>query len=126
MNTKEKIIELSNERYKLMDSFYDSDYDTYPQNIEEKINELSKKILTLLKENIDSLDFEFMMVQLTEIGDCPSLIYDDNGHWAISYPYFSNVSGEDKPINTDMAFYIKEDSWKDSPKEALKFYLHKD
>ena len=63
--------------------------------------------------------FELAMQAIVNNGDCPALLFDDNGHWAISDVGFENIDG----LWYD--YDIEPDSWKDSIREALIYYLSK-
>jgi len=57
------------------------------------------------------------LVFMTEKGYCPNLIYDDNGHWAISmcsYGYF------DKEVQSDITVCIEPFEWSNTIEEAFE------
>jgi len=62
-------------------------------------------------------------VELSKIGLCPALLFDDNGHWAVSFSGIQNVSSSDEPIDTQSTFYCAKESWKDYIKDALIYAI---
>ena len=59
--------------------------------------------------------FELAMQAIVNNGDCPALLFDDNGHWVISDMGPENIGG----------VWSESDRWKDSIREALIYYLSK-
>lgn len=69
-------------------------------------------------ERIDGL------VRLAENGDCPALISDDNGHWAVVSDGFQNMPQSTREAETIMATFIVEaGDWFDDPRAAIDEYL---
>ena len=72
------------------------------------------------------MSFESIIGSLTELGAAPTLLYDDDGHFAIGDEGTQNVL-HDKPKDKETTFiaswWIKPNGWKDSIREALYFYL---
>jgi len=52
-------------------------------------------------------------------GACPSLIFDDNKHWALSLEGMQNVPESDNPIDIWTSFFIEKDYWCDSAPLAI-------
>lgn len=88
----------------------------------EEIDKLGDEILLLLKENQDDLPIDFIIESLTKLGDSPSILYDDNGFFAVVTDGFQSIS-EISPDDTEMSFYVEKANWKPTVREALKFYL---
>jgi len=123
MNTKEKEIkDLSDERYtfivKQENSYNGEDYTYNPGEIDV----LGEKIFDLIRLNRNELSFEFIMEELSKLGDAPNLLYDDNGHWAVTCDGWQNVVA-DEPEDVETHFYVEAHLWKDTPREALKVYF---
>jgi hypothetical protein len=89
-----------------------------------RIDELEEEILGYIKQHFNLLPFEFIMDELSKLGWCPSLLYDDNGHWAISTTGFQNVPEGDDPEDIEIFNIVKKEQWENSPREALYKYLH--
>ena len=60
---------------------------------------------------------------LAEIGYCPNLLNDDNGHWAVKFDGFQNVPMCDEPEYISTTCFIEAKDWKDSIYEALVLAL---
>jgi hypothetical protein len=92
----------------------------------QKIDDLAKEIQQYIKFYFEYLPFDFTMEQLANLGQCPNLINDDNGHWAVSSDGFQNVPKGEEPGDIETHFYIEAHEWRNSPKEALKYYLEQE
>lgn len=68
---------------------------------------------------------ETVLNKLSESGDCPNLLNDDNGHWALVFDGIQSVPEEDI---SDMwtCFHVGKEYWKDSIYEAVLYSLEKD
>jgi len=60
---------------------------------------------------------------LVKQGDCPGIINDDNGHWAVSGAGVQNVVTGDKPSDVQTTFYVEASEWKQTIREAIEKYL---
>lgn len=58
---------------------------------------------------------EEILVKLTELGFAPALVYDDNGHWAVSMQGVSPA--KEKP--EAMTVLLQDVDWCNTPKEAF-------
>ena len=95
----------------------------YSLDLSEKTDLLATEIEDLLKKHFDDLEFDFILDELSKVGQAPCLIYDDNGFWAISGSGFSTVSFGEKPMNFEISNFVSSDLFKDSPREALRYYM---
>ena len=95
----------------------------YLYNPEKEIDSLGDEILAKIKEWGNLLSLEFILDELSNLGQAPNLLYDDNGHFAITSDGFQNVSSEEEPIDMNMSFFVPKESWKKTIREALDFYL---
>lgn len=122
MNNKfeDHIKSLSDSRYKLIEK--DDDKKASDAEIEQ-IDQLEKEILSYMKEYFNSMSFEFLLDELTKLGYCPNVVYDDNGHWAIACNGYQNVPGGDDPIDMNLYHIVEKHEWKNSPREALYSYI---
>jgi hypothetical protein len=114
LDLKEKI----NSLQKLRLQFYAEDEDS------EKVDELRDEIQRLISENFEVLPFDFILVHFTKFGEAPSLLYDDNGHFAVSGDGFQEVPLGNDPETIVISTLVKQEYWKKSPKEALKYYMN--
>ncbi len=80
-----------------------------------------EEILTKFKAK--EINSEEALEALTHLGCAPNLLYDDNGHWAISSMGMQNVPEGDEPEDMNMVVFIEAKSWKDTIYEAILFYL---
>ena len=112
MNVETKILELSKKRYEFFDNEEGDDIN---------IDILATEILKLLNEHRDELSFELIVDELTKLGQCPCLLYDDNGNFAMSGDGISEICEE--PDDTSVVCFVKKEQWKPTIREALYYYL---
>jgi len=125
--TKEKInIEnLSKERYKYIkerEKSWDKETEDYTIEENPKVDELGEQIFDKIKTERKILSFEFIIEELTKLGQAPCLLYDDDGHFAISGEGIQTISTNGKD-NGELYHFIEERMWQDSIREALNYYL---
>ena len=92
----------------------------------KEVKELGDEIKALLSEHKNTLPVDFILESLTHLGDAPQVIYDDNGHFAVSGNGYSPVPmTESGKFETDESFttVVTSDQWFDTIREALKHYL---
>lgn len=61
--------------------------------------------------------------QLVREGDCPGIISDDNGHWAVTGNGMQNVPEGPAPVDIATSFFVPASLWKNSIREAIDNYL---
>ncbi|MFW6310905.1 MAG: hypothetical protein ACOC1K_01590 [Nanoarchaeota archaeon] len=105
---------LSKQRYELLEE----DYDSHEANV------LGDNIYDILKKGVYTLPFEFIITELTKLGHSPNIVYDDNGHFAISGDGFNQVNLEKSDMN--LQIFIEKDDWKDNLRDALHHYFTKE
>lgn len=114
-----------NEHWNEESGEYDKDgYDRTED--EKKIDELAIEIEKYIKLYHEQLPFEFIMEQLSNLGQAPNLLYDDNGNWAVTSDGFQSVVMGDEPEDVEMQFMIEAKHWKKTPREALLTYLNEE
>jgi hypothetical protein len=91
---------------------------------DEDIDNLTTEIEKYIKLYFEELPFDFIMEQLSRLGQCPNLLNDDNGHWAVTCDGYQNVVFGDQPEDVETTFYVDAKYWKNTPKEALLNYLN--
>jgi hypothetical protein len=128
MNVKKQILVLNTARKALLDAINvienEEEHDKKYKELEPKIDIYEKDITDLMKQNFDDLEFDFMLEQLSFLGQCPCLLNDDHGHWTVTCEGFSSISTEITDWNG--AFIVEKKYWKDTPREALKYLLIED
>lgn len=74
-----------------------------------------------IKEKLINRDIncEQALESLSEIGYCPNLLNDDNGHWAVKFDGFQNVPIGDDPEDISTTCFVEAKDWKDTIYEAL-------
>ena len=117
---KEEIESMNKFRYSLIEKVNN---ETATQEDENKIDKLAESIEKYIQLYFEYLPFEFIMEQLSNLGQAPNLLYDDNGHWAVTSTGFQSVPNKDDPEDVETHFFIEAKEWKDTPREALKYYL---
>jgi len=60
---------------------------------------------------------------LVKNGDCPGIINDDNGHWAVSGEGVQNVVCGPETEDVHTTFFVEAKDWKDTIREAINAYL---
>ena len=69
---KKQIAEWLDERDQLLNS-----------DNEKEADKIEAKIKKILKEQENTFDCDFILETITRFGGSPSVIYDDNGMWAV-------------------------------------------
>jgi len=125
-STTQILIEnLSNERYeyiKVWQESWNEEAGHYTSEENPKIDELSDQILDLIKTGKWDLSFEFIIEELTKLGWAPCLLYDDDGHFAITGGGMQSI-GTENSNDIALIHWIPAEEWKDSIREALDYYL---
>ena len=116
---QEEISVMDKFRYSLIEK--ENNKTATPEEIEQ-IDNLANEIGNWLQKYQLFLPFEFIMEQLSRLGDAPSLLYDDDGHWCVTSDGFQNVI-VDGPADWEGVFTISKELWKNTPREALEAYL---
>ena len=122
---KLRIKNLSEKRHKLYMEYQDS-WDENPEiySMEEpkEIEELTDEIFDRLKAWRYNLPYEFIIEELTKLGQAPCILYDDEGHFAITGDGFQNVvMGE--ATDVEIVHFVEKELWKDTMRGALDYYL---
>jgi len=128
----EKIKKLIKGRLVFWQTYQDSwdetigEYGEYTIDEPKEVDELGDKIRELINEGANDLPVDFVLESLTHLGQAPQVVYDDNGHFAVSGtgmdPVMMTDSGKYEE-NVSISAFIEPDMWKDTIREALKHYL---
>jgi hypothetical protein len=127
-DTKGRILYLLSMRKIHLDKYYNSydetigEFGEYTIDEPKEIDELAEQIYNKIKKYKDILSIDFIIENLTKLGDSPNILYDDNGNFAVESTGIQTVS-KDEPIDIEMTFLIKKDSWFPNIREALNYYL---
>jgi hypothetical protein len=116
----DEVISMNNFRYSLIKKHNE---ETATAEELQKINELADEIEKYIKTYFEELPVDFILDQLANLGQCPNLLNDDNGHWAVICAGFQNVVTGDEPEDVRTSFYVEAANWKNTPREALKYHL---
>lgn len=124
---QDEILSMSNFRYKLINQLHQfGDNDPHEKEVNDQIDELTNEILKYIKLYYEQLPFEFIMEELSKLGQCPNLLNDDNGKWAVTSDGFQNVVYGDEPSDVETSFFVEAKDWKLTPREALLHYLNEE
>jgi len=124
---QEEITSMSNFRYKLIEQIQQlGDNDPKEKEINEKIDGLRDEIYKYMTMYFEFLPFDFIMEELSKLGEAPNLLYDDNGRWAVTADGYQNVVSGDEPQDVETHFYVEAKEWKNTPKLALLYYLNEE
>ena len=124
-NIKNMIIQLNNKRQEyllLMDNSYNEETMKYGYEPVE-IDQLSNEIYSLIKDNQTVLDIDFIIEKLSYLGYALNILYDDNGHFAVTSDGFQTLPMSDEPCDINMSFIVTKEEWFDTIREALNKYL---
>lgn len=130
-DTKGRILYLLNRRKEYIDKYENSfdltigEFGEFTMEEPKEIDELSEEVLSIINKNRDILDVDFIIEQLTMLGDAPNILYDDNGNFAVESNGVQPVA-EDEPIDMEMSFFVKKNSWFPTIRKALYYYLDKE
>lgn len=121
---KQKILEHSTKRYEFIHKRNDSyNEETWQYEYDPpEIDQLGNLILKLIKEFRNDLEFEFIIEELTKLGQAPCLLYDDDGRFAIAGSGFQDIP-EDGGSDINIVHFIEKELWKPTIREALNHYL---
>ena len=72
-----------------------------------------------------TFDLASKLNELANVGFCPALIFDDNGHWALAFDGTQSVASLSGPVTTYSTFFVEADMWKDTIEEAVEYSLSK-
>lgn len=121
-----EIIEKRNSIWKTYQDSWDDDKLDYTIPEPKEIDELGSKIRNLVKTHADELEVDFIIESLTQLGEAPNVIYDDNGHFAVSGSGMSAVPMSDSgKFEEEESFttFVEPEQWYDTIREALNHYL---
>ena len=119
-----QIEELSEARYKLIEKFDKEDLTAVQEDsLDLEIDNLAGEIFLKIKKWRKLLSFEFIIEQLTKLGQAPCLLYDDDGRFALCGDGIQNVSTCDGPFDLEISHFIEKEKFKNTIREALDYYL---
>lgn len=73
----------------------------------------------IAKYKAREISLEVLLESLIELGNCPALVNDDNGRWAVSETGVQNIPLNDKPSDIQTTFFIEAKDWKPTVRQAL-------
>lgn len=77
------------------------------------------------KTTVKRTDSELLdgLERLVDTGDCPAVINDDKGHWAVSAEGMQSIRSGDGPDDVETSFFIPATKFRTSIREAIDDYL---
>jgi hypothetical protein len=78
---------------------------------------LGEEIHDLLSIHHKNLPVDFILETLTKLGGDVSILYDDNGNFAMGTVGYSSVSTV--PSDCSLTFFVEKDNWKPTIREAI-------
>jgi hypothetical protein len=88
-----------------------------------RADEIQKQISDSIRQNFDKYPVDFIMETWTRFGAAPSLIYDDNGLFAVTEEAYQPVVTGKQKINGAITVFVTKKQWKKTIREALKQYI---
>ena len=118
------MINIIESKLKIRESFFDQ-YEkswneeklNYDMEEPKEIDELGEEIHDLLSIHHKNLPVDFILETLAKLGGDVSILYDDNGNFAIGTAGYSSVSTE--PSDCSLTFFVEKDNWKPTIREAI-------
>ena len=83
-------------------------------------------IMKAFKDNHEAYPVDFIIETLTHFGQALNLIYDDNGHFAVSVSGFQPISTTSEAFSGDYYVFVEKEQWFDTIRKALWHYLNSD
>lgn len=114
-------INVRNEHWNRYNESWNEEKGIYETDEPKEVDILAKEILDLLTANHEDLPIDFVIESLTQLGYDPSILYDDNGNFAISSGGMCSISIE--PADCSLSFFVEKRFWKPTIREALKVYF---
>lgn len=93
---------------------------------EQAADAIESKIMKYVRNNFDGYTVDFIIETLTEFGDAPQLVYDDNGMFAVSSHSIGPVVYGNERVEGAMVALVEKEYWEDSIRKALWNYLCRD
>lgn len=82
------------------------------------------KIKTLVQQYTNNQITLEQVFELLERNDySPSLVHNDNGHWAVTFNGMQEL--QDEPEDATMILVVEKDEWKPTVREAVIYMLEK-
>ncbi len=122
----ERLIKERNSYWEAYEDSWDSDDMEYKIPEPKEVDKLGSKIRKLINIHADKLEVDFILESLTKLGQAPQVVYDDNGHFAISSSGFGPVVTTESGKFDDRESFttiVEPEEWKDTIREALNYYL---
>ena len=121
-----KLIEKRSGFWKTYQDSWDEKKGEYKISEPKEIDELEKEIRSAIDTHKDELPVDFILESLTHLGCAPQVVYDDNGHFAISSSGMSPVPMTDSGKFDETEVFqtiVEPEQWRDTIREALNHYL---
>ena len=61
--------------------------------------------------------------EITNLGGCPGVINDDNGHWAVTGDGIQSIACGEDPVDVNTTFFVQASQWKKTVREAINAYV---
>lgn len=75
--------------------------------------------------NLSAADYFEQLDQWAQEGNCPALIFDDNGHWAVSFDGIQTCQQGEAPESIQTTFFIEADDWRENIFDAIDAAIEK-
>lgn len=126
MKKLEKLIEARKKITQRHNELYRKDKKTHDLKFKERMKEYNDNrdlIIKFLDKNFDKLPVDIILEALSQLGQDNSVIYDDEGNWAISQTNFSSVRLK-KSLDYEFHGFIESKCFKSTIRKALRYFLN--
>jgi hypothetical protein len=117
MDIKKELNTLIKERNKLLSKLGVGE--TKDKELSKKIDKIGNTIFGIIYKNKKTIDVGLCLESLSHLGHDPSIVYDDNGHWAVPKISTSNFCLDKDIYDMDITFFIEESEWRNNIRDAM-------
>jgi hypothetical protein len=119
---KKELGEENLECIELAEKRYEADH--LVKDRQKRTDLMRLNVLEYIRINHSQMMVDTIIEGLTSTGDAPSVLYDDDGHFAVESEGIQGVMLEDERFGKfDGTWFTTKESWKPTIREALNYYL---
>jgi hypothetical protein len=92
-------------------------------NESKKVDDIQKTISEAIRYNFNEYDVDFIIETWTRFGSSLSVIYDDNGFFAVTGDGVQQAVYGKQRIEGNFTVYVRKHQWKKTIREALELFI---